>query len=68
MPNSWIVTYTYKSKIDHGVFADMAHFHNHEQALVFLTALTQRGTVETAMAISIGDEPEIDVRYEKWED
>ena len=62
MANYWIVAYTYKSNSGVGVFADMANFHNH----VF-TDLIQRGNVVTAMVISAGDEPEIDVRYEKWE-
>ena len=67
MANYWIVAYTYNAYSGVGVFADMANFHNHEEALVFLTDLKQHGNVLTAMVISAGDEPEIDVRYEKWE-
>lgn len=67
MSKLWIVTYTYKSKSDRGVFAAMAHFHSYEQALAFLNALTNLSITETAMLIMVGDEAEIDVRYEKWE-
>lgn len=67
MANPWIVVYTCKTKCG-GVIADMSYFNNHGQALAFVTELTNRSNVITAMVISIGDEPEIDVRYEKWGD
>lgn len=68
MPKLWIVSYTYKSKSERGALAAMAHFYSYEQALAFLNALTNLSIIETAMLIVVGEKPEIDVRYEKWED